>query len=176
MLELSGAVAIAFAFGVTKISDRNNFKKGRMTRLMVSEGCTWQSCPVHSSRGNAGARGGNNLQRPVTVNIPPQTRLYLLKLSTPLNPALPAGNKPVADISDSIQSIPVTNPLKIRDCLVLRQALSVPLAGPCTVWSRMALSPYVSLPSTGITDVCHYTQPMANSQCKVYSVQFQETL
>ena len=46
-----------FCFGVTKVSDRNNFKEARMSRLAVSEGRTWQSCPVHHSRGNVGARG-----------------------------------------------------------------------------------------------------------------------
>lgn len=46
-----------FCFGVTKISDRDNFQEARMTRFTVSEGCTWQSCPVHSSRGQCWSQG-----------------------------------------------------------------------------------------------------------------------
>lgn len=62
---------------------------------------------------------GNNHQRAVTVDIHPHQALPPQTPKSPLNPALPAGNKPAADISDSTQSIPITNPLKIHDCLVL---------------------------------------------------------
>lgn len=83
-----------FCFGVTTVSDRNNFKVARTTRLMVSEGRATQSTAAEE---DAGARGGKKLQRPVTVNRSPQTRLYLLKLRSSLNPALSAGSKPTAD-------------------------------------------------------------------------------
>lgn len=102
-----------FSFGVTRISDRNDFKEGRVTWPVMLEDCTWWSCPVHR------ARGENRFQRPVTVDILPQSRPYLRKFPQPPNPALPAGNKLVTGISDSKQSILVTSALKTHDKISL---------------------------------------------------------
>lgn len=124
-----------FSFGVTRISDRNDFKEGRVTGLVMSEDCTWWSCPVHR------ARGENRFQRPVTVDILPQSRPYLRKFPQPPNPALPAGNKLVTGISDSKQSILVTSALKTHD------KISLTLVGlDLTVWSTVASSSWTTLP------------------------------